>query len=65
MNKHELTKEMASIFLEKGWGISFSKGNGTYNNLAGGDLTIVAPDDTVANLCIIVRNRMEWEEPEQ
>ena len=48
MNKHELTKEMASIFLEKGWCISFSKGNGTYNNLAGGDLTIVAPDDTVA-----------------
>ena len=55
MNKRDLTKEMARIFLENGWGISFSKGSGTYNDLSGGDLTVTSPDGTVANLCIIGR----------
>lgn len=59
MNKRELVKEIANIFIDKGWAISFSKGSGRYNDLSGGDLTVITSDETVANLCIIVRNRQK------
>ena len=55
MTKQEIIKKMAHTLTYQGWGVSFSKGSGTYNDLSGGDLTITSPDGTVANLCIIVR----------
>ena len=59
MTKQELIKKMAHTLTYQGWGVSFDGGNGFYTNLAGGDLTVIAQDVTVANLCIVVRSRPE------
>ena len=59
MTKQELIKKLAHTLTYQGWGVSFDKGTGTYTNLTGGDLTVIAQDGTVANLCIVVRSRPE------
>lgn len=59
MTKQELIKKMAHTLTYQGWGVSFEDGTGTYTNLCGGDLTVIAQDGTVANLCIVVRSRPE------
>lgn len=60
MTKQELINKMAHTLIHNdGWGISFNKGSGHYTDLAGGDLTVIAPDVTTANLCVVVRDRPE------
>ena len=59
MTEQELIKKLAHTLTDSGWGVSFVEGNGFYTNLAGGDLTVIAQDGTVANLCIVVRSRPE------
>lgn len=60
MKKEKMIKELGKLVLaDNGWAISENKGSGYCTDLSGGDLTIIAPDGTVANICLIVRDRKE------